>query len=212
MKNKTLTFTGFLLLTFYAALAQNPIDLSPENLELINRTLVPSNEDSSTILELKSGEGGGMAVLQNEVFETGTLELELKGENNPGRSFIGIAFNIQNDSTYEAIYFRPFNFKSPELIRREHSVQYISHPKHTWNFLRTNFEGQYEAEYTDAPLPDDWFGIRLKIEADHVYVYDKKSNKELLTVGRLEKQVSDKIGFWTGNNSKGGFRNLTVVD
>jgi len=58
-------------------------------------------------------------------------------------------------------------------------------------------------------LPDDWFGI--KINDKSVYVYDNSSNKELLSIERLEEQKSDKIGLWTGNNSKGEFRNLKIL-
>jgi len=52
----------------------------------------------------------------------------------------------------------------------------------------------------------------VKIDKDMVYVYDKKSNTELLSIKRLEKQVSDKIGLWTGNNSKGEFKNMKTLE
>lgn len=109
-----------------------------------------------------------------------------------------------------SVYFRPFNFQSEEQIKREHSVQYISPPKHEWKFLRTNFGGQYEAEFPRKPAPDDWFGVRIKIDVDRVYVHDTESQTELLNIERLEKQISDKIGLWAGNNSKGEFKNLKI--
>ncbi|WP_062052774.1 hypothetical protein [Aquimarina longa] len=210
MKNKILTITGILLFTLFSSCSQHTIDLSGENLELVNRNAITSNQNTPNTLILNNKEGAGMAILKNENFDNGTIELELKGENNPGKSFVGLAFNIQNDSTYEAIYFRPFNFKANELEKREHSVQYISHPKNTWKFLRTNQKGLYEAEYINAPLPDEWFEISVKIDNNNVYVYDKKTNTELLSIKRLEKQVSSKIGLWTGYNSKGEFRNLKI--
>ena len=77
-----------------------------------------------------------VSVIQDVEFDKGTIEVELLGENNPGKSFIGIAFNIQNDSTYEVIYFRPFNFVAKEQIRKDHMVQYIFHPEFTWRKLR----------------------------------------------------------------------------
>lgn len=59
-------------------------------------------------------------------------------------------------------------------------------------------------------MPDDWFGVSVKIEKDSVNIYDKKSNTKLLSIQRLENQVSDKIALWTGNNSKGDFRKLRI--
>ena len=57
-------------------------------------------------------------------------------------------------------------------------------------------------------MPDDWFGVSVKIDKDSVNIYDKKSNTKLLSIQRLENQVSNKIALWTGNNSKGDFRKL----
>jgi len=212
MKNKTIFTTGILIFITFTSCSQSTIELGNTNLELVNREVVLSIKNEKSTLALNSQAGDGMAILKGETFETGIIELEIKGEDKPGQSFVGIAFNIQNDSTYEAIYFRPFNFKASESIRREHSIQYISHPKNTWRYLRTNSEGVYEAEYVNSPSPEDWFSVSVKIDVDNVRVYDKKSNTELLVVKRLEKQVSDKIGLWTGNNSKGEYRKVRLLE
>jgi hypothetical protein len=123
---------------------------------------------------------------------------------------VGIAFNIQNDSTYEAIYFRPFNFHSPEEIRRQHSMQYIHHPDYGLRKLRAEQEGVFEAEYFNAPNPDDWFSIRLDIGNEFVEVFDAGSGKSLMRVKRLTAPLSPRIGFWTGHNSIGSFKNLRI--
>jgi len=188
---------------------ENTVELTDDNLKLVNREILSINEDTNTI-KLNNKLGDGLAILEDVNFDVGNIEIELKGENNPGKSFVGLAFNIQNDSTYEAVYFRPFNFQSKEKIRREHSVQYINHPKSTWRFLRTNYEGQYESEFPRQPSPDDWFKILLKIDNKRVYVYDVTSNIELLSVERLTEQVSNQIALWTGHDSKGEFRNLKI--
>ncbi len=209
MKNKFLIFaTTILLLSLYACSSQI-VPFGNDNLEVINRDIVSINNPKNTLV-LNNKKGSGLAIIKDVQFDEGIIELELKGENNPGKSFVGIAFNIQNDSIYEAVYFRPFNFQSDKKIRREHSVQYIHHPKYTWRFLRTNYEGQFESEYPRQPLPDEWFGVRVKIDAKKVSVYDQETNTELLSVERLTKQVSDRIGLWTGFNSKGEFRNLKI--
>ena len=211
MKNKIVITTAISLIFILTSCSEKEIKFHKENLELVNREIISTDDKEANTLTLNAKKGDGIAVLKKINFNVGTIQLEIKGENNPGKSFVGVAFNIQNDSTYEAIYFRPFNFKSNEIERREHSIQYISHPKNTWKFLRTNHKGHYEAEYLNAPAPDEWFAISVKIDKDKVYVYDKESNTELLSIRRLEKQVSDKIGLWTGNNSKGGFKNMRIL-
>ena len=209
MKKEILIAVSFIILTLIGC-SSKVIQLSNYNFDVVNRDIISKNSHTNTLV-LNSKRGDGVAIIKDLKFDKGIIELELKGENNPGKSFVGIAFNIQNDSTYEVIYFRPFNFKSKEKIRREHSVQYIFHPKYTWRFLRTNHQGKYEAEYPSQPSPEDWFKVQVKIDDTKVSVYDKKTNTELLSIKRLSPQVSNRIGFWAGFNSKGEFRNLKIL-
>jgi hypothetical protein len=178
--------------------------------QLINRNCLPV-ENQGSLIAVDSQMNAGLIVIRILAFETGILELDLKGENRQGTSFLGLAFNIQNDSTYECVYFRPFNFRSEESVRRAHSIQYIFHPEYPWQRLREEHPGKFESEYPNPPDPDDWFTIRLKIEPDSLEVYDKMSKKMLLKIERIERTTSSKIGFWTGNNSSGNFRNLNLI-
>jgi len=205
MKKLLIISAVFILL----ACSSKYIMLKDSHLNVVNREISPIHKTSNAIA-LNNKPGDGLAVIENADFEIGSLELDIKGENTPGRSFVGMAFNIQNDSTYEAIYFRPFNFQSDEKVRRQRSVQYISHPKHTWRYLRTNFPRQFEAEFERQPSPDDWFAVKILVEKERVTVFDGESDVELLSVERLETQKSNKVGLWTGNNSKGEFRNLKI--
>lgn len=209
MRKEIFILVTIILIFSLVGCASKMIHFENDNLEVLNRDIV-SIDNSKNSLVLNRKKGDGMAIIKDLKFDKGVIDFELKGENNPGKSFVGIAFNIQNDSTYEAVYFRPFNFQSDEKIRREHSVQYIYHPKYTWRYLRTNYEGQYESEYPRQPMPDEWFGVRVKIDDNKVYVYDKETNTELLSIGRLTKQASSRIGLWTGFNSKGEFKNLQI--
>jgi hypothetical protein len=209
MKTNILIVNAIFIATLLTSCSDKEIRFDKENLQLANNIEISITEKPESTLKLIAKPLGGMAILKNVRFSNGTIDLELKGENNPGKSFVGIAFNIQNDSTYESIYFRPFNFESKE--KRGNAIQYISQPKNTWSYLRKNFKGQYESEYINAPSGDDWFSISVKIDSQNVSVYDKKSNIELLKAKRLEKQVSDKVGLWTGNNSKGEFRKVTIL-
>ena len=90
-------------LTFISC-SEKTIRFTDENLNVVNRDILSIDEDSNTV-SLNAKLGDGFAIIENVNFDVGTIELELKGENNPGKSFLGIAFNVQNDSTYEAIYF-----------------------------------------------------------------------------------------------------------
>jgi hypothetical protein len=210
MKIGILIFNTILTVTLFTSCSEKEIRLSKENLQLASNIEISISEKPENTIKLHAKPLGGMAILKNVNFNNGTIDLELKGENNPGKSFVGIAFNIQNDSTYESIYFRPFNFGSKE--KKGNAIQYISQPKNTWSYLRKNFKGQYESEYINPPSGDDWFSISVKIDPERVSVYDKKTNTELLSVERLEKQVSDKVGLWTGNNSKGEFRKVVLMN
>jgi len=209
MNHKIYLITISIIVLALAGCSKKIISFTEGNITTVNRDILKIQGESNAI-NIKNKEGAGMVVLNEINFQSGIIELELKGENNPGRSFVGLAFNIQNDTIYEAIYFRPFNFQSPEQIRREHSIQYISMPDNEWSFLRTNFEGQYEAEFPRRPSPDEWFTVDIKITSNMVLVYDKDSGQELLTVNRLQKPMSSKIGLWTRPNSKGSFRNLRI--
>ena len=177
-------------------------------IQSINREITIGEDNISIQMDAKPGDGLGL--LEEVSFVEGVIDLEIKGENNPGKSFVGFAFNIQNDSTYEAVYFRPFNFVAEEEIRRAHMVQYIHHPKNTWKVLRETRTGQFENNIEDPPDPDDWFRARIVVEDKRVIVYLDDRTEPSLKVERLDSHKSDKIGTWTGFNSSGEFRNLKI--
>jgi hypothetical protein len=54
----------------------------------------------------------GLALANGLEFITGTIELTMKGKNVKQGSFLGVAFNVAGEKTFEAVYFRPFNFKA----------------------------------------------------------------------------------------------------
>lgn len=183
--------------------------LKNEQLKVVNRTAKVYDEQEIAV-ELNAEKSDGLGVLQKVEFETGIIEVELLGENNPGRSFIGIAFNIKNDETYEAVYFRPFNFVATEQIRRDHMVQYIHHPEFTWKKLRAERTGEFENEIMSPPNPDNWFKARIHITEKEIAVFVNERSEPVLTFDRLTTTTSNKIGLWTGFGSSGRFRNLVL--
>lgn len=180
-----------------------------QKIKAVNRTL-SLYENHPGAVEMNAAEGDGLAVLEEVSFESGTIEVELNGENSPGRSFIGIAFNIQDKETFEAIYFRPFNFVATEQIRKVHMVQYICHPDFTWSKLREERTGEFENEIPAPPDPDGWFNATIKVSEISVEVFVDNKAEPVLKVERLSSSQSDKIGLWVGNGSSGRFRNLVI--
>lgn len=175
----------------------------------VNRELSQMTDDPHAV-RLNTVPGDGLSYLKDVSFKEGTVNIELLGENNPGRSFVGFAFNIQNDSTYEVVYFRPFNFVAQEKLRKSHMVQYIYHPEFTWKKLRESRTGEFENEIVNPPHPEKWFRVKIEIGNKNVKVYVEESEKAVLEIKRLAKIKSDKIGIWTGFNSSGSFRNLNL--
>ena len=176
----------------------------------INREIALTADGTAVKMSAQPGDGLGM--IEGVLFTKGIIDLEIKGENNPGKSFIGLAFNVQNDSTFEAIYFRPFNFVAEEAIRRAHMVQYINHPNNTWRVLRETRTGEFENEIKNPPDPDDWFHARIIVDDDKVRVFVNKAQTPSLEVERLDAHKSDKIAVWTGFNSAGWFRSIKLSE
>ena len=83
-----------------------------------------------------------LAWIEGAPFSSGVIEAEVAGAPAPGaaegaRGFVGIAFRLQEDrKTYDAFYLRPTNGRAEDQERRNHSVQYISHPEWPWFRLR----------------------------------------------------------------------------
>lgn len=126
----------------------------------------------------------GLALPVGVTFETGVIELELKGKSVRGRSFLGAAFNVIDDKTFEAVYFRPFNFRA-EGPFRERAVQYISWPANTWEHLRKERTGQFERAVNPVPDPDGWFRARIEVTTKQVRVFVSDAKEPSLVVERL---------------------------
>lgn len=162
------------------------------------------------VAHLDSRPGDGVLWLAGSEFKNGTIELDIKGKNTPGRSFVGLAFHGKDNETYDAVYFRPFNFKHPE--RNNHSVQYIAMPENDWATLRKAFPGKYENAIDPIPeVADDWFHATIEINYPQVKVYINGSAQPALEVTQLSTRKYGKIGFWVGNGSEGWFKNLEII-
>ena len=126
--------------------------------------------------------------------KNGTVELDIKGKDLRGESFVGIAFHGSDNEHYAAVYFRPFNFRDPE--RKARSVQYVSLPGHDWDALREQSPGKYENAVNPVPDPNDWFHARIVIKFPEVWVFVNESNEPSLFVQEIEKIGQGKFGLW----------------
>jgi hypothetical protein len=202
--------TVFLLLNgFLESSAQVKIDISnPARWQIYNRTLQSASKDSVAFSE---GDDVGLWILKEEQWNPGIIEFDVRGENNMNRSFVGIAFNLQDEKTYEGIYFRPFNFYNPDTVRRSRAVQYVYMPNYPWEKLREEHPGQYEHKVLNAPNPDKWFHAKIVFNYPEIKVFVDGNTMPSLVVNSLAARTSGKIGLWLGNGSRGSFANLVVT-
>lgn len=160
-------------------------------------------------VHLDARPGDGIVWLKDLTFGNGRIDLDIRGKDLQGQSFVGVAFHGINEQTYDAVYFRPFNFRNPQ--RNGNSVQYISHPDNSWDKLRAAYPGKYEHAPNPVPDPSEWFHVTVIVGYPVVTVFVNHSNEPSLTVNQLSSQKQGWIGFWTGNNSDGDFRNLKIT-
>jgi len=212
-KRTPLLFAAAVLLSALAFAADyNLGDLAKAHkVEVFNRTLDQTKAGALNIVYLSPADDYGLAWLTGVAFSVGTIEVELKGRNKPGQSFVGVAFDGQDNKTFDAVYLRPFNFQAAEADHRSHSIQYISLPDHDWNELREKYPGKYESALTPTPAPESWVKLKLTIEGRRVSAFLNGADKPALSVELLNTRLRGKLGLWVGNNSDGWFRNLKIT-
>ncbi len=179
-------------------------------LQVQNRTLTPLQEAGIQGVRFSAKEGDGIAWLNGINFNNGIIEVDIRGKDVLQQSFVGIAFHGVAGDSLEAVYFRPFNFRSTDSLRKLHAVEYIFHPDFTWERLRKEHPGIYEKRIDPPPAPDQWFHAKIVVHYPQVTVFVNGNSTPCLTVQELSTRGDGKIGLWVGNNSDGDFANLTI--
>ena len=180
-----------------------------KNYRVNNRSISRGTEPGS--VHLNDRISGGLAWIRGQKFKYGTIEFDVKGKDDYSASFVGIAFHGVNDSTYEVIYFRPFNFRAPTPERKSHAVQYLALPKFDWPALRADHPGVYEQPISPAPDPNKWFHVRIKVENKNISVYVNGNASPALSVTPLADTAGELIGYWVGATSAGDWKNFKIV-
>jgi len=185
--------------------------IEPEGLKAFNRSVSSLSDGARKGVRLSEHAGDGVAYLQGVEFTNGTIELDVRGKDVPQQSFVGVAFHGVDGTTYDAIYFRPFNFRAEDPARRGHAVQYIAQPIYPWQKLRAEQPGKYERAIDPVPDPNAWFHVRVVVTSPKVSVFVDDAKEPSLVIDQLSNRKKGLVGLWVGNNSGGDFANVKIV-
>src|SRR6185295_15810533 len=142
-----------------------------KEIDVFNRELSLINDPGHKGIRLSKDFGEGIAWLKGIEFSNGVIEFDVRGEDVKQHSFVGIAFHGANDSTFDAIYLRPFRFRETADSSRSHSIQYVSLPDHTWRVLRAKSPGVYEHTIDPTPDPNAWVHVRVVVEGETISTF-----------------------------------------
>jgi hypothetical protein len=181
------------------------------SLRLFNRGASPLVDGARKGVRLSEANGEGGAFLPGIELANGSIEFDVRGKDVAQQSFVGVAFHAVDGAVYDAIYFRPFNFRATDPVSRSHAVQYHSLPVYTWQKLRTDQPGKYEQAVNPAPDPNAWFRARVVIANPKASVFVGDAKDPCLVVNLLNDRKKGLVGLWAGNNSGGDFANLTII-
>jgi hypothetical protein len=159
--------------------------------------------------------GTSYAAIKDALFRDGTIEVDLAGQPSAdagegARGFIGVAFRIQADGSYEYIYLRPTNGRADDQIRRNHSTQYSSHPDFDFARSRQEAPEKYES-YVDLQ-PGVWTKYKIEVEGSKARLYVNGAEQPCLIVNDLKHVPQEGgVAMWVGPGTEGYFSNLKIT-
>ena len=144
---------------------------------------------------------GGVVYLKGLSLTNGVIECDIASN-----TMVGLTFRVQNESTAECIYFRPFNSGGD---MHDKTVQYVARgTKYKWKYLRENFPGKYESGANMRSY--EWFHARIIFKDRTVKVYVNNSETPVLVVDDLKLNAeTGSVGLWTW---KGHYANFSVSE
>jgi hypothetical protein len=168
------------------------------------------------VVEKNPGGGDTLAILNGALFRSGTIDVWLAGEPTNAaaaaqgaRGFVGIGFRVADSSRYEAIYLRPTNGRAEDQLRRNHSIQYVSHPEYPWERLRSETPGQYEP-YADM-APGEWVHCRIVVSGVKARLFLGAANEPSLVINDLKQgDRSGAVALWIGPGTTAHFSDLRL--
>ncbi len=178
-------------------------------LRVVNREVTKLQDRNGVRLSPRTG--NGVAWVEGSELRAGTIEVDIRGGEDLQQNYVGIAFHRKNDTTYEAVYLRPFNFRIADPVRRQHAVQYISLPKFDFQDLRDEFPEEFENPVDGSLVPTDWVKLRVVVDGSKVQVFVGPVDEATLEVRKLGQLDGGQVGLWVGNVSGGDFANLVIT-
>ncbi|MFT3934993.1 MAG: hypothetical protein QM726_15310 [Chitinophagaceae bacterium] len=151
----------------------------------------------------------GLAWIPGIQFSEGSIDVDLRGKDIFLHSFLGIAFHAKDSSQYEVIYFRPFNFRHADTLRRKWSVQYMVIPDYDYTKLRAEHPLVYENAVKPVPKADEWFHAKIIVKNNSVSVFVNQSTEPSLVVNKIGSLTTGMIGLWDSGIT-GDFANLEI--
>ena len=183
--------------------------LAGGKLRAVNREVTPLKERQG--VHVSEAQGNGLVWVEGTDFADGTIEVDVRGRDLVGRSFLGLAFHRKDDGTYDGVYLRPFNFRATDPARHQHAVQYISIPDYDWPRLRKEFPEEFENPVDASIEPTGWVPLRVAVKGKAIQIYVGGVKTPALEVRKLGTQSGGLVGLWVGNGSDGDFANLRIT-
>ena len=206
-----------------AGLRPHNVSVAPVTHEGKRGVRVTISDDARRRIATQQGQPGQqppleqLAVIEGSDFANGVIEAEIAGAPAPdagegARGFVGIAFRVQPDlKTYDAFYLRPTNGRADDQVRRNHSVQYISHPDWPWDRLRQETPKKYES-YVDL-VPNAWTRIRIEVRGDRARLFVHGQEQPTLIVNDVKTgaRARGAIALWIDAGTVAHFRDVRVT-
>ena len=202
----------------FALLAVPLAAQSLDRLVAKNASIAQTNYNGRSAIKIIAAPGAANATSYGEImkvlFRDGTIEVDLAGQPAAGaedgaRGFIGIAFRLQGDGSYEYIYLRPTNGRADDQIRRNHSVQYSSYPDFDYARSRKEAPEKYES-YVDLQ-PGVWTRYKIEVEGRKARLYVNGAEQPCLIVNDLKLEPREgAVALWVGPGTEGYFSDLKI--
>ena len=165
--------------------------------------------------ESAGSDGDMLGMLDNPEFTNGTIQVDVAGSPRPGapadsRGFIGLSFRTGKKGEWtEVFYLRPTNGRADDQLRRNHAVQYDSHPDYPWYRLRSESPGVYES-YADL-VPDEWTTMKIVVNGTTARLYLNGAAQPCLVVTDLKHgALGGRIALWAHVDTDAYFSRLSV--
>jgi hypothetical protein len=178
---------------------------------LFNRTIETRRENGREYLAfVGEPDTVGLAWSPALRFTDGEIEFDVRGRDVQGHSFVGIAFHMESETVYDAVYLRPFNFRSTDSTRRAHAVQFVSSPEYPWDRFRQEHPGMFEKAVPAALDPNAWIHVRVRVRGPAVDVFLDRADDPALSVVNPSAHRSGGVGYFVHGTSVGDFRDLVI--